>query len=192
MLIVLYAHLIYMFSEVTVKPVNYDKHIDELLEHYPVQDNPEIYSLYTSMLNHLMKVFKLKNSTAVKLLLKVEERLGIHLYRNRELTQMSMINVKKGNDIKRYFRTLYWSSKIPLEIISEIYNKYNDISSDIVKRYMHETGKLSDNQIADYEYARNYYHAHHEAILARKRAYRARKKKEKENEKIHSKINQVA
>ena len=57
---------------------------------------------------------------------------------------------------------------------------------------MHETGKLSDNQIADYEYARNYYHAHHEAILARKREYRARKKKEKENEKIHRKNNQVA
>lgn len=192
MLIVLYAHLIYMFSEVTVKPVNYEALTDDLIENYAPEEFPELYSLYTSMLNHLMKCFKLKNSTAVKLLLKVEERLGIHLYRNRELTQMSMINVKKGNDIKRYFRTLYWKSKIPLEIISEIYNKYNDISSDIVKRYMHETGKLSDNQIADYEYARNYYHAHHEAILARKRAYRARKKKEKENEKIHSKINQVA
>ena len=192
MLIVLYAHLIYMFSEVTVKPVNYEALTDDLIENYAPEENPELYSLYTSMLNHLMKVFKLKHSTAVKLLLKVEERLGIHLYRNRELTQMSMINVKKGNDIKRYFRTLYWLSKIPLEIISEIYNKYNDISSDIVKRYMHETGKLSDNQIADYEYARNYYHAHHEAILARKRAYRARKKKEKENEKIHSKINKVA
>ena len=175
-----------------MKPVQYNKLCDELLEHYPVEENPELYSLYTSMLNHLMKCFKLKNSTAVKLLLKVEERLGIHLYRNRELTQMSMINVKKGNDIKRYCRTLYWSSKIPLEIISEIYNKYNDISSDIVKRYMHETGKLSDDQIADYEYARNYYYAHHEAILKRKREYRARKKKEKENEKIHSKINKVA
>ena len=192
MLIVLYAHLIYMFSEVTVKPVNYEALTDDLIENYAPEEFPELYSLYTSMLNHLMKCFKLKNSTAVKLLLKVEERLGIHLYRNRELTQMSMINVKKGNDLKRYFRTLYWKSKIPLEIISEIYNKYNDISSDIVKRYMHETGNLSDNQIADYEYARNYYHAHHEAILARKRAYRARKKKEKENEKIHSKINQVA
>lgn len=192
MLIVLYAHLIYMFSEVTVKPVNYEALTDDLIENYAPEEFPEIYSLYTSMLNHLMKCFKLKNSTAVKLLLKVEERLGIHLYRNRELTQMSMINVKKGNDLKRYFRTLYWKSKIPLEIISEIYNKYNDITSDIVKRYMHETGKLSDNQIADYEYARNYYHAHHEAILKRKREYRARKKKEKENEKIHSKINQVA
>ena len=175
-----------------MKPVKYDKLYDELLEHYPVEDNPELYSLYTSMIQHIKKIFKLKHSTAVKLLLKVEEHLGIHLVRDRELTAMKMINVTKGNDVKRYFRTLYWTSKIPLEIISEIYNKYNDISSDIVKRYMHETGNLSDNQIADYEYARNYYHTHHEAILARKRAYRARKKKEKENEKIHNKINQVA
>ena len=175
-----------------MKPVQYNKLCDELFEHYPVEENPEIYSLYTSMLNHLMKIFKLKHSTAVKLLLKVEEHLGIHLMRDREMTNMKMLNLKKDDDVKRYFRALYWTTKIPLEIISEIYNKYNDISSDIVKRYMHETGKLSDNQIADYEYARNYYHAHHEAILARKRAYRARKKKEKENEKIHSKINQVA
>ena len=162
-----------------MKPVQYDKLYDELLEDYPVQEHPELYSLYTSMLQHLMKVFKLKHSTAVKLLLKVEERLGIHLYRNRELTQMSMINVKKGNDVKRYFRTLYWTSKIPLEIISEIYNKYNDISSAIVKRYMHETGKLSDDQIADYNYSRKYYSEHHEAILARKREWRAKKRLEK-------------
>ena len=175
-----------------MRPIDYETLTCELLEDYPIEENPEVYALYTSMKQHLMKVFKLKHSTAVKLLLHVEEHLGIHLVRDRELTAMKMINVKKGNDIKRYFRTLYWTSKIPLEIISEIYNKYNDISSDIVKRYMHETGNLSDNQIADYEYARNYYHANHEAILARKRAYRARKKKEKENEKIHNKINQVA
>lgn len=175
-----------------MKKIDYETLSDDLIENYAPEEFPELYSLYTSMIKHIKKIFKLKHSTAVKLLLKVEEHLGIHLVRDRELTQMSMINVKKGNDLKRYFRTLYWKSKIPLEIISEIYNKYNDISSDIVKRYMHETGNLSDNQIADYEYARNYYHAHHEAILARKRAYRARKKKEKENEKIHSKINQVA
>ena len=85
-----------------------------------------------------------------------------------------------------------------MEYAIEIYDKYNDISSDIVKRYKHETGKLNDDQIADYEYARNYYHAHHEAILARKKKYReakraaARKKKEKENEKIYNKNNQIA
>ena len=50
-----------------MKPVQYDKLYDELLEHYPIEENPEIYSLYTSMLNLLMKVFKLKHSTAVKL-----------------------------------------------------------------------------------------------------------------------------
>lgn len=193
MLIVLYAHLIYMFSEVTVKKIDYEALTDDLIENYVPEENPELYSLYTTMRTHLMKVYNMKATTAHKFLVKIEERLGIHLYRNRELSQMSMINVKKGNDVKRYFRTLYWTSKIPLETISEIYNKYNDISSDIVKRYMHETGKLSDDQIADYEYARNYYYAHHEAILERKREYRARKKKEKlENEKIHSKINKVA
>ena len=58
-----------------MKPVQYNKLCDELLEQYPIEENPEIYSLYTSMLNLLMKVFKLKHSTAVKLLLKVEEHL---------------------------------------------------------------------------------------------------------------------
>lgn len=188
----LYAHLIYYIREVTVKKIDYEALADDLIENYAPEDNPELYSLYTTMRQHLMKVYNMKATTAHKFLVKIEERLGIHLYRNRELSQMSMINVKKGNDVKRYFRTLYWTSKIPLETISEIYNKYNDISSDIVKKYMHETGKLTDEQIADYEYARNYYHANHAAILERKKKYRERKKKEKENEKIHSKINQVA
>ena len=89
-----------------MKPVPYDKLYEELLEHYPIEENPEIYSLYTSMLNHLMKCFKLKHSTAVKLLLKIEEHLGIHLVRDREMTNMKMINVTKGNDVKRYFRIL--------------------------------------------------------------------------------------
>lgn len=186
-------HILFIcFIEVTVKKIDYEALTDNLIENYAPEENPELYSLYTTMRLHLMKVYNMKATTAHKFLVKIEERLGIHLYRNRELSQMSMINVKKGNNIKRYFRTLYWTSKLPLETISEIYNKYNDISSDIVKRYMHETGKLSDNQIAEYEYARNYYYAHHAAILERKREYRARKKKEKENEKIHSKINQVA
>lgn len=59
-----------------MKPVKYDKLYEELLEEYPIEENPEIYSLYTSMLNHLMKVFKLKHSTAVKLLLKVDLLTG--------------------------------------------------------------------------------------------------------------------
>ena len=163
-----------------MKPVPYDKLYEELLEDYPVEEHPEIYSLYTQMKQHLMKVYNMKATTAHKFLVKIEERLGIHLYRNRELSAMKMINVTKGNDVKKYFRTLYWTSKLPLETVNEIYDKYKDISSAIVKKYMHATGKLNDDQIADYEYSRNYYYAHHEAILERKREYRARKKKERE------------
>ena len=92
MLIVLYAHLIYMFSEVTVKPVNYEALTDDLIENYVPEENPELYSLYTSMLNHLMKVFKLKNSTAVKLLLKVEE--------SKEILQNFILVVK--NSFRNY------------------------------------------------------------------------------------------
>ena len=91
-----------------MKKIDYEALSDDLIENYAPEENPEIYSLYTSMKQHLMKVYKLKATTAHKFLVKVEEHLGIHLYRNRELTQMSMINVKKGNDLKRYFRTLYW------------------------------------------------------------------------------------
>ena len=80
-----------------MRPIDYETLTDKLIEHYPVQDNPEIYSLYTSMLNHLMKCFKLKHSTAVKLLLKVEEHLGIHLMRDREMTNMKMLNLNKEN-----------------------------------------------------------------------------------------------
>lgn len=173
--------------------IDYEGIADKLVEEYAPEDNPELYSLYTSMRLHLMKVYNLKETTAIKLMTKVlERRLNIHFYRDYELSRLSFIRFNKSNDRKKYLRILYWTQKIPMENAVEIYDKYNDISSDIVKKYMHETGKLSDNQIADYEYARNYYRAHHAAILERKREYRARKKKEKENEKIHSKINQVA
>lgn len=193
MLIVLYAHLIYMFSEVTMYKIDYEALADDLIEQYPVEQNPELYSLYTSMRLHLMKVYKLKETTAIKLMTRVlERRLNIHFYRDYELSRLSFLRFNKTNNKNKYLRILYWTQKLPIENAIEIYDKYNDITSDIVKRYMHETGKLSDNQIADYEYARNYYHAHHEAILKHKREYRARKKKEKENEKIHNKINQVA
>ena len=163
-----------------MKPVQYDKLYDELLEEYPVQEHPELYSLYTSMLNHLMKVFKLKHSTAVKLLLKVEEHLGIHLVRDRELTNMKMLKLKKDDDVKRYFRTLYYTHKLPLETISEIYDKYNDITSAIVKRYMHETGKITDNQIANYNYSRKYYSEHKQELLEKKRLYRQQKRLQKD------------
>lgn len=180
--------------------IDYEGIADKLIEEYPVDENPELYSLYTTMRLHLMKVYKLKETTAIKLMTRVlERRLDIHFYRDYELSRMSFLRFNKKKNKNKYLRILYWTQKLPIENAIEIYDKYNDISSDIVKRYMHETGKLSDDQIADYEYARNYYHAHNEAILARKRAYRARKreeserkKKERENEKIHSKINQVA
>lgn len=193
MLIVLYALLIYYIREVSMYKIDYEGIADKLIEEYPLEDNPELYSLYTTMRLHLMKVYKLKETTAIKLMLKVlERRLDIHFYRDYELSRMSFIRFHKINDKTKYLRILYWTKKLPMENAIEIYDKYNDISSDIVKKYMHETGKLSDEQIADYEYARNYYHAHHAAILERKKKYRERKKKEKENEKIHSKINQVA
>jgi len=172
--------------------IKYDELADKLIEEYPVEENPELYSLYTTMRLHLMKVFNLKETTAVKLLKEIERRLNIHFYRDYELSRLYFLRFRKINDRTKYLLILYRTQKLPMENAIEIYDKYNDISSDIVKKYMHETGKLSDEQIADYEYARNYYHAHHEAILARKRAYRARKKKEKENEKIYNKVNQVA
>lgn len=172
--------------------IDYETLADKQIEEYPPQDNPELYSLYTSMRLHLMKVFNLKETTAVKLLKEIERRLDMHFYRDYELSRLYFLRFRKINDRTKYLRVLYWTQKLPIENAIEIYDKYNDISSDIVKRYKHETGKLTDDQIADYEYARNYYHAHHEAILERKRAYRARKKKEKENEKIYSKNNQIA
>ena len=164
-----------------MKPVQYNKLCDELLEHYPVEENPEIYSLYTSMLNHLMKVFKLKHSTAVKLLLKVEEHLGIHLVRDRELTAMKMINVKKGNDVKRYFRILYWTTKLPLETLDEIIKLHGDVNCRLVKEFLKENGQISDEKMSEFNYAQNYYRSHKQELLEKKRLYRAKKRLEKIN-----------
>ena len=162
-----------------MKPVKYDKLYDELLEDYPIEDNPEIYSLYTSMLNHLMKVFKLKHSTAVKLLLKVEEHLGIHLVRNRELTAMKMINVTKGNDVKRYFRILYYTHKLPLETIDKIIKLYGDVNCRLVKKFLREHGQMSENKYSEFNYAQNYYRQHKKELLEKKRIYRLKKRLEK-------------
>lgn len=159
-----------------MKPVNYEKLIDELLEHYPVQDNPEIYSLYTSMRTHLMKVFHLKNSTAVKLLLKIEEHLGIHLVRDRELTTMKMINVTKGNDVKRYFRILYWTTKLPLETLDTIIKKHGDVNCRLVKKFLRENGEMSENKYKNFNYAQQYYLEHREELKEKKREYRAKKR----------------
>ena len=164
-----------------MKPVQYDKLCDELLEHYPVEENPELYSLYTSMLNHLMKVFKLKHSTAVKLLLKVEEHLGIHLVRDRELTAMKMINVKKGNDVKRYFRILYWTTKLPLETLDEIIKLHGDVNCRLVKEFMKQNGDMPESKFNEFTYAQNYYRSHKKELLEKKRLYRAKKRLEKIN-----------
>ena len=163
-----------------MKPVNYDKLYEELLEHYPIEDNPEIYSLYTSMLNHLMKYFKLKHSTAVKLLLHVEEHLGIHLVRDRELTNMKMLNLKKNDDVKRYFRCIYWYNKLPIEQVDDILKKHGDVNCRLVKEFLKQNGQMSDDKYKEFNYAQNYYQKNREVLLEKKREYRARKKKERE------------
>ena len=159
-----------------MKPIKYDKLYEELLEHYPIEENPELYSLYASMLNHLMKVFKLKHSTAVKLLLKVEERLGIHLVRDRELTAMKMINVTKGNDVKRYFRILYWTTKLPLETLDSIIKLHGDVNCRLVKKFLRENGDMPESKYNEFTYAQNYYREHRKELLEKKRIYRAKKR----------------
>lgn len=163
-----------------MKPVPYDKLYEELLEHYPVEENPEIYSLYTSMLQHLMKCFKLKHSTAVKLLLHVEEQLGIHLVRNNELTAMKLINVTKGNDVKRYFRILYWTTKLPLETLDAIIKTHGDVNKRLVKEYLHKNGQMNDEKFNEFNYAQQYYKFNKEELKEKKRIYRQKKRLEKE------------
>ena len=164
-----------------MRPIEYEALAEELLEYYPIEENPELYSLYTSMLNHLMKVFKLKHSTAVKLLLKVEEHLGIHLIRDRELTAMKMINVKKGNDSKRYFRILYWTTKLPLETLDKIIKLYGDVNCRLVKKFLRENGEMSADKYKDFNYAQQYYREHRKELMEKKRLYRQKKRLEKIN-----------
>ena len=165
-----------------MKKIDYESLTEELLEHYPVEENPELYSLYTSMLNHLMKCFKLKHSTAVKLLLKVEEKLGIHLVRDREMTNMKLLNLKKNDDVKRYFRCIYWYNKLSVETVDTIIHKYNNISASIVKKFLRENGEMSENKYNEFTYAKQYYREHRAELLEKKRLYRQRKKKEKKND----------
>ena len=167
-----------------MKPVNYELLVDELLEHYPIEENPEIYSLYTSMLQHLMKCFNLKHSTAVKLLLKVEEKMGIHLVRDRELTAMKLINVTKGNDVKRYFRILYWTTKLPLETLDVIIKTHGDVNCRIVKEFLKENGDMSEDKYKEFNYAQNYYREHREELKEKKREYRAKKRLERNKNEI--------
>ena len=160
-----------------MKKIDYEALTEELLEHYPTEDNPEIYSLYTSMLNHLMKCFKLKHSTAVKLLLKVEEKLGIHLVRNREMTNMKLLNLKKNDDVKRYFRCIYWYNKLSVETVDTIIHKYNNISASLVKKFLRENGEMSESKYNEFTYAKQYYLEHRAELLEKKREYRAKIKR---------------
>ena len=163
-----------------MKPVNYESLTEHLIEDYPIKEHPELYSLYTSMLNHLMKIFKLKHSTAVKLLLKVEEHLGIHLVRDRELTAMKMINVTKGNDVKRYFRILYWTTKLPLETLDKIIKLHGDVNCRIVKKFLRENGDMPESKYSEFNYAQNYYREHKQELLEKKRIYRLKKRLKKD------------
>ena len=163
-----------------MRPIDYEALIEELLEDYPIEENPEIYSLYTSMRLHLMKVFHLKNSTAVKLLLNIEEKLGLHLVRDRELTAMKMLNLKKDDDVKRYFRCIYWYNKLPIETVDAIIKKYGDVNKRLVKEFLRENGQMSDDKYKEFTYAQRYYKEHREQLKEKKRQYRQRKKKEKE------------
>ena len=163
-----------------MRPIDYETLTDELLEHYPIEENPEIYSLYTSMLQHLMKCFKLKHSTAVKLLLKVEEHLGLHLIRDREVTNMKMLKLNKNDDVKRYFRCIYWYNKLPIDTVDAIFHKYNDISASIVKKFLRENGQMSDVKYKEFNYAQQYYKSNKEEIKEKKRIYRQKKRLERE------------
>ena len=163
-----------------MRPIDYESLIDELLEHYPIEENPEIYSLYTSMRLHLMKVFHLKNSTAVKLLLKVEQKLDIRLVRDHDLTNMKLLNLKKNDDVKRYFRTIYWYQKLPIETVATIIKTYGDINCRLVKEFLRENGQINDEKMKEFNYACDYYQKNRKELLEKKRIYRQKKRLEKE------------
>ena len=162
-----------------MKKIDYEALAEKLTEEYPIEDNPEIYSLYTSMKQHLMKVYKLKATTAHKFLVKIEQRLGLHLVRDRELTNMKMINVTKGNNVKRYFRILYWITKLPLETLDSIIKKYGDVNCRLVKKFLFEKGQLTSEKFDKFTYAKKYYLEHKQELLEKKRLYRQKKRLEK-------------
>ena len=164
-----------------MKKIDYEALAEKLTEEYPIEDNPEIYSLYTPMKQHLMKVYKLKATTAHKFLVKVEERLGIHLMRDREMTNMKMLNLNKDDDVKRYFRCIYWYNKLSLETVDAIYKKYGDISASIVKKFLFEKGQLTSEKFDKFKYAKKYYLEHKKELLEKKRLYRQKKILEKIN-----------
>ena len=164
-----------------MKKIDYEALAEKLIEEYPIEDNPEIYSLYTSMKQHLMKVYKMSATTAHKFLVKVEEHLGIHLMRDREMTNMKMLNLKKDDDVKRYFRMMYWYNKLSLETVDAIYKKYGDINCRLVKKFLFEKGQLTSQKFDKYTYAKKYYLEHRAELCRKKRLYRQKKILEKIN-----------
>ena len=158
-----------------MKKIDYETLSDDLIENYAPEEFPEIYSLYTPMKQHLMKVYKLKSTTAHKFLVKVEERLGIHLMRDREMTNMKILNLKKDDDVKRYFRMMYWYNKLSLETVDAIHKKYGDINCRLVKRFLFEKGQLTSEKFDKFKYAKKYYLEHRAELCRKKREYREKK-----------------
>ena len=166
-----------------MKKIDYETLSDDLIENYAPEEFPEIYSLYTPMKQHLMKVkqhlmkvYKLKSTTAHKFLVKVEERLGIHLMRDREMTNMKILNLKKDDDVKRYFRMMYWYNKLSLETVDAIHKKYGDINCRLVKRFLFEKGQLTSEKFDKFKYAKKYYLEHKKELCEKKKLYRLKKK----------------
>ena len=159
-----------------MKKIDYEALAEKLTEEYPIEENPELYSLYTSMKQHLMKVYKMSATTAHKFLVKVEEKLGLHLVRDRELTNMKMLNLKKDDDVKRYFRTIYWYNKLSIETVDAIIKKHGDINCRLVKKFLFEKGYLTSDKFDKFTYAKKYYLEHKKELLEKKRLYRLKKK----------------
>ena len=87
---------------------------------------------------------------------------------------MKLINVKKGNDVKRYFRILYWTTKLPLETLDAIIKTHGDVNCRLVKEFLRKNGQMNDEKMKEFNYAQQYYKSHKEEIKEKKREYRQR------------------
>ena len=86
-----------------------------------------------------------------------------------------MINVTKGNDVKRYFRILYWTKQLPLETLDAIIKKHGDVNCRLVKKFLRENGDMPESKYNEFTYARDYYRQHKQELLEKKRIYRLKK-----------------